>query len=452
MLNLRMGSFFIRDYLIFVRYTMKPVNKTERLYEHYLKSRTVSTDSRNIQPGALFFALKGERFDGNKFAERALSEGAAIAIVDDPALKKIDRCLYVDDVLSSLQDLAMFYRSRMKARVIAITGSNGKTTTKELIHAVMNQKYSCSATAGNLNNHIGVPLTLLAIRDDDDFAIVEMGANHAGEIARLCRIADPDFGIITNVGKAHLEGFGSFQGVIDAKSELYRYLQSTGGPVFVNGRNDILVGASQNNACLFYGNQDNEVFGEVTQSSPALSIRCSIRKRELPMNTQLVGAYNLENILAAVAIGDHFGVGADQIRMAVESYAPENNRSQVMKTWKNTLILDAYNANPSSMEAAIVNFAGGDYDNKVVVLGEMLELGIESEKEHDRLIQLVKKQRFPKVYLVGKNFSDLDYEGLEYFESTVDLMEHFQKYAPKGHTILIKGSRGNRLEEVVKFL
>jgi len=428
------------------------VNKTESLYKIFLQNRLVTTDSRNVPKNSVFFALKGDHFDGNEFAVQALGNGAAIAVVDDPQLKDNHRIFFVDDVLTSLQDLAMHHRSKLKATVIGITGTNGKTTTKELANAVLKQKYSCMATKGNLNNHIGVPLTLLSLPESFDYAIVEMGANHIGEIASLSRIANPAFGLITNVGKAHLEGFGSFNGVITAKTELFNYLRINGGSVFVNARYDVLVNAANNLESIFYGKTGNDVYGEITQSNPYLKVKCLAGSMEFELSTNLVGAYNLENVLAAVSIGHYFGVDKAAIKSAIENYIPENNRSQIFETNNNTLILDAYNANPSSMEAAISNFAEGGYAKKTLVLGEMLELGAESEHEHAKIIDLITGQRFDRIFLVGKSFCNFSRQGTETFESTDALMNYFNRNPLEGHTILIKGSRGNKLEQIVALL
>lgn len=422
------------------------------LYDLFLQYRTISTDSRNVPSGSLFFALKGEHFDGNRYAAEAIKKGAAWAIVDDPGLKNGDRFFYVQDVLIALQELAMMHRARIKATVIGITGSNGKTTTKELILAVVSQKDSCHATTGNLNNHIGVPLTLLSLNDTHEFAIVEMGANHPGEIADLSRIANPDFGLITNVGKAHLEGFGGFGGVVKAKTELYRHLEGNGGIAFVNSGNAILTEAARELETVCYGTMECEVSGELIQSNPSLVVKVRIGSKSMELATNLVGSYNLENILAAVCIGHYFNVEVEDIKSAIEGYIPQNNRSQVLQTPKNTLIMDAYNANPSSMEAAIVNFAEGNYYNTALFLGEMLELGMESETEHARVVELVKELDFKKVYLVGKSFKLDNTKGMKSFGSTEELMDNLKKYPVAGFTILIKGSRGNRLEDIIKFL
>lgn len=402
--------------------------------------------------GSVFFALKGENFDGNAYAGQALRQGASLAVVDDPAYRGQKGCFVVEDVLETLQQLATLYRKSLKATVIGITGTNGKTTTKELVTAVLGRKYACRATKGNLNNHIGVPLTILSLPGEIEFAIIEMGANHRGEIAALSAIADPGYGIITNVGKAHLEGFGSFEGVVAAKTELYAHLRGNGGKAFINGGNEILLSKAGNLEKILYGETGNDVWGSVQQSGPTMKLNCFIGKEEVDVNTNLVGAYNLENVMAAACIGHYFGVETESIKAAIEEYMPVNNRSQVMMTPKNTLIMDAYNANPSSMEVAIANFAEGDYENKVLILGEMLELGKDSDAEHRKLVENVQRLGFSEVYLVGKSFDGIDPGDIPVFLSTDKLIESMLKMPLAGKTILIKGSRGNQLERIINYL
>ena len=427
-------------------------NTIHTLYQHFLEHRNVTTDSRSVPAGAIFFALRGETFDGNAYAAEALKKGAALAVADDPVYRGKKGYFVVDDVLTALQDLAAMHRKHLKAVVIGITGSNGKTTTKELTNEILASKYSCFATQGNLNNHIGVPLTLLSLRESHDFAIIEMGANHKGEIATLSRIADPAYGLITNVGKAHLEGFGGFESVVEAKTELYRHLKANNGTVFVNSNNAILGAAAKGLASVNYGKQGDPVSGHVLASNPSLVIECTVGDQQLEITTNMVGAYNLENALAAACIGHHFGVAPGAIKTAIESYIPDNNRSQVLQTPKNTLIMDAYNANPTSMDAALSNFADGSYDNKILLLGEMLELGEDADLEHRKLIERVKALGFKKVLLVGKSYGIGADETFRVFSSTDELIEHLKKYQLAGNTILIKGSRGNKLEKVVNYL
>jgi UDP-N-acetylmuramoyl-tripeptide--D-alanyl-D-alanine ligase len=424
----------------------------DTLLNYFLKCRKVTTDSRNIPEGALFFALRGERFDGHRFVGEALDQGASFAVVDDPEKVCPDKCLQVPDVLESLQQLAVLYRATLKGTLIGITGSNGKTTTKELINAVLQKKYKTQATAGNYNNHIGVPLTLLSFPEDIDFGVVEMGANHVGEIEVLSGLSRPDYGMITNVGKAHLEGFGSFEGIVRGKSELYRQLEKTGGTAFVNENNPILMDKSSGLSRILYGGEGNAVHGKIRKAHPFLIVDCWINEERITMHTNLSGAYNLENILAAVCIGHHFGVEAREIKAAIEAYIPSNNRSQTLKTEKNTLILDAYNANPTSMEAAVRNFMESDYPQKVLILGQMLELGSDSENEHRKILNLVRDQNFSRVLLVGPNFKLNDSRSFEHFSSTLELLDRLQADPIENAAVLIKGSRGNKLEQVVKYL
>ncbi len=428
------------------------MNTTEELYRLYLAHRKVTTDSREVPVGSIFFALKGENFDGHRFVGEALRKGAALAVVDDPAYLPDERCFLVRDVLQQLQDLARRHRRELKATVIAITGSNGKTTTKELMNQVLRTTFTCTATAGNLNNHIGVPLTILSLSEEQEFAIIEMGANHQGEIRELCLIADPEYGIITNVGKAHLEGFGGFEGVVRAKTELYQHLRDRDGFVFLNSANEILANKASGINQIRYGAQADPVHGTVLIADPALEVACTIGDDALRIRTQLVGDYNLENILAAACVGSHFGVPASAIGEAVEQYVPANNRSQILQTPKNTLILDAYNANPTSMEAAIRNFAAGQYEQKVLLLGEMLELGADSQAEHHRVIGLARELGFDAVFVVGEGFRDAGAPDARWFETTDQLIGHLQKHPLAGNAILIKGSRGNQMERLINYL
>ncbi len=423
----------------------------ESLHYHFNKHPVVTTDSRNVPEQSIFFALKGENFDGNKFAQMALYKGAALAVVDDVSFKGKNRFLVVDDVLKTLQEFASYYRNTLEVTVIGITGSNGKTTTKELIHAVLSEKYKCKATEGNFNNHIGVPLTLLSLTNTLDFAVVEMGANHIGEIAELSAIANPDYGLITNVGKAHLEGFGSFEGVIEAKTELYKYLENTGGKVFVKDSDKILQDKAKHIESIAYGT-GSPVHAKITKSFPVLKLSCNIYNEQFEISTNLVGSYNLENILAAVAVGHYFGVKSHHIKAAIEGYMPVNNRSQILRTTKNILVMDAYNANPSSMEVAINNFVAGNTRDKVLILGEMLELGDVSEEEHSKLVKMVMELNPETAYFVGKSFGQLYLPYKNIFSSKDALIEHLKKFPLRHKTILIKGSRGNKLEDIVDLL
>ncbi len=426
-------------------------NSIQSIYDIFLKCKKVTTDSRNIPENAVFFALHGENFNGNDFAEMALKNGASVAVVDDQRFVGKEKYIVVEDTLDALQEVAKLYRKSLKAKFIGITGSNGKTTTKELVREVLSSKFHVMATVGNFNNHIGVPLTILSLSSDLDFAIIEMGANHIGEIADLCEIALPDYGLITNIGKAHLEGFGNFEGVIKAKSELYKYMANVNGPIFINSDNNLLESLSGNLEKISYG-ENAEVFctGEVISSFPFLEIKI---KKGMLVSTNLVGIYNFENVMASICIGKYFGISEDKIKTAVESYSPDNNRSQVIETQNNTLIMDAYNANPTSMEAAINNFAESTFKNKVLILGEMLELGEESNKEHKLILELALKWKFENILLSGSEYpGHIVKENVLVFRNSDELASYLDKNRLKEKTILIKGSRGNKLEKIQKYL
>ena len=434
----------------------------EKLYFHFLKHPVVCTDTRDIKKDAIFFALKGENFNGNKFAEEALNKGCSLVVIDEAQYKKDDRYFWVEDVLIALQKLANHHRRILKTPIIGITGSNGKTTSKELISAVLAKKYKVLATKGNLNNHIGVPLTLLSISNEHEVAIVEMGANHQGEIEMLCNIAEPDFGIITNIGKAHLEGFGGIEGVKKGKSELYKYIQQKKGKVFVHGDDPVLIELSANIDKITYGTKKlYDIVGAMntTAGSEFISFQwatrytaASIKSSEI-VNTQLVGIYNYYNLLCAVCVGSHFKVDILLINKALSAYIPSNNRSQLQKTKNNTLILDYYNANPSSMSVAIENFATLNQPNKMVILGDMLELGDDSQKEHDAVLHLLKQKNITNVILVGPHFKEAGkLSDVKIFITSDEALEHLKKNAVTNNTILIKGSRGIKLEKVLEVL
>jgi UDP-N-acetylmuramoyl-tripeptide--D-alanyl-D-alanine ligase len=432
----------------------------EQLYEHFKKNPLVSTDTRNILPGSIFFALKGDNFNGNGFAAQALEKGASLAVIDEKEFKKDDRCFLVEDVLKALQQLAYHHRIQMQIPVIAVTGSNGKTTTKELMHAVLSKKYNVLATKGNLNNHIGVPLTLLGLKADHEIAIIEMGANHQKEIDALCRIADPGFGVITNIGKAHLEGFGGIEGVRIGKGELYRYIQEKGGKLFVHGDDETLIGLAGATEKVTYGTKKLfDIVGAVKDNAEFISFQwatrynaAAIAKSEV-VETKLVGIYNYFNLLCAVCVGNYFKVEDGLINKALAEYEPTNNRSQLQKTQSNTLILDYYNANPSSMSLALENFAGLSYPDKIVILGDMLELGSESEQEHKAIVDLLKEKRLLNAYLVGPKFSSCAVDNnVKTFADSDALAEYFKGHPVKDAAILIKGSRGIKLERVVDVL
>jgi UDP-N-acetylmuramoyl-tripeptide--D-alanyl-D-alanine ligase len=432
----------------------------EQLYQIFLQFPDIFTDSRNIKPNGLYFALKGERFDGNKYALESIQKGAKFAIVDDVSLAGEQGCILVPNVLKLLQDLATYHRRELNIPIIGITGTNGKTTTKELLNAVLKQKFVVYATVGNLNNHIGVPLTLLSMTKKTEIGIVEMGANHCGEIDFLCKIAEPNFGMITNIGKAHLEGFGSFEGVIQTKTELYRYLNDNQGVVFYNSDNVLLETNIKGLTCklVAYGTSKNECcFGEIITPNPNLfaNITCvnSGSELNLRVESQLVGAYNLENIVASVCIGNYFGVPNELIAEAIRLYCPTNNRSQLVKKGSNQLLLDYYNANPSSMDVAIRNFHDATSNlDKILILGEMLELGEYSQLEHEKLVENLILLGFEKVMLVGKSFKGMNKEGIDYFNDVLELSIYLQKAKVNNSFILLKGSRGVKLENCLEYL
>jgi UDP-N-acetylmuramoyl-tripeptide--D-alanyl-D-alanine ligase len=425
------------------------------LYAIFQKHPVVATDSRNCPAGSIFFALKGDKFDGNDYVEQVLAGGAAFAVCDRKDLRNDKRIITVENTLLVLQALAHYHRKQMSATVIAITGTNGKTTTKELIATALSSQYTTLYTQGNLNNHIGVPLTLLQLKPEHAFAVVELGANHPGEIRTLCEIADPDYGLITNVGKAHLEGFGSFEGVIRTKTELYDFLREKNGTIFCNPDNPFLKDFYHSLSTVSYGiSPEAFIHGKISQTAPFLSLEWYKGKEENKITTQLVGGYNLENVLAAICVASHFGVESHKISRAIENYLPQNNRSQNIDTGKNHLIVDAYNANPSSMQAALDNFFSLNVSPKMVVLGEMRELGSYSEEEHRKITDLLSQNRLDKVILVGENFlrlSSLPKEW-EVFPETDDLINYLTAANISGYTILLKGSRANQLEKALVCL
>jgi UDP-N-acetylmuramoyl-tripeptide--D-alanyl-D-alanine ligase len=426
-------------------------NSIDFLYQKYQECRHVSTDSRAPQDQSLFFALNGPNFKGAKFAKQALEQGANYAVVDDPGMAS-DNIIVVEDTLQALQDLARHHRRQLSIPVIGITGSNGKTTTKELIHAVLSQKFNTLYTQGNLNNHIGVPLTLLRIRPEHEMAIIEMGANHIGEIAMLCSIAMPTHGMITNIGKAHLEGFGSLEGVARGKSELYVHLLEHGGTVFVNTGNEHLMRMSRRiENKITYPAPGNYYYSELLEASPYVVYK---DEEGNVVHTQLVGSYNYENMAAAACIGKFFNVPLARANEAIASYSPVNNRSQVLEKGSNTIILDAYNANPTSMAAAVRNFGSMNAPRKVVILGDMFEMGAESAAEHRGLGEVVAQQSLDVVLLCGK---DMKYaaeanSSFLYFETKSELTQWLQEHPVSDSFVLVKGSRGMGLETLVEVL
>lgn len=424
----------------------------EELYRLFQKHPRVQTDTRKIRKGELFFALKGPSFDGNRFAEKALEQGAAYAIVDDKNCKTGEKTILVEDVLATLQALALHHRQQLNIPVIAITGSNGKTTTKELIHAVLSSHFKTCTTEGNLNNHIGVPLTLLRITPDAEFAVVEMGANHIGEIASYCRYAQPTHGLITNCGKAHLEGFGGVEGVKKGKGELYDHLRSVDhGHAFVMWDYEYLQEMSKGiSGIIKYGTgEEAHVIGRVAASDPFLSVEISQGIGPCVIRTGLVGDYNLPNVLAAVTIGQFFKVPEQKIVSAITSYSPSNSRSQLVQKGSNRFVMDAYNANPSSMKLALENFGRENPGGKVVILGAMAELGGESMKEHQALVELLSFYPWKAVVLVGEEFKKTKHPFL-YFSSAENASAWFRSQDFTDTEFLIKGSRSMMMEKVVE--
>ena len=425
----------------------------EKLYKLYKEHAIISTDSRNIVAGCLFFALRGENFNGNHFALQAIADGAAYAIVDDAALPAHPQFIKVIDVLDTLQKLALYHRRKLNIPIIAITGTNGKTTTKELTAQVLSAKFKVGVTQGNLNNHIGVPLTLLSMDNATQIGVVEMGASHLGEIAVLCRIAEPDYGLITNVGKAHLEGFGSLEGVKKTKGELYDFLISHNGVILFNADNPLLTdmvierqaqrvvryGITINNAALLPADTIYPFLRLSVQGYPEI-------------NTRLIGTCNTDNVLAALAVAEQFGINPEQAAMAISRYQPSNNRSQLLQKDGYTFIMDAYNANPTSMAATIENFSCLQHTHKWAILGDMLELGKETAAEHQNIIRLLKEKQLQNIFLVGRHFMETNNDNdFQTFLSVDDLIVHLQQYPlPQQAIILLKGSRGVQLEKVVQ--
>lgn len=426
---------------------------SEQIYSLFKKFSVVCTDTRNIVKDSIFFALKGENFNANDFALDALEKGCSYAVIDQEIPGINDRCILVDDVLFALQNLAKLHRATLKIPFIGITGTNGKTTTKELIGSVLSQKYRVIATKGNLNNHIGVPLTILSVNDNTDIAIVEMGANHPGEIADLCEIADPDFGLITNIGKAHLEGFGSFEGVVKTKMELYSYLRNKGGKVFVNADNPLLKELSEGMQTITYGTSEKDYLtSRVVKGNPFLEMDFWTGSQWKSVMSNLVGVYNFENAEAACCVGKFFEVEDENIVKAIEEYKPSNNRSQIINSGKNCIIMDAYNANPTSMKAALTNFFESNLPEKALILGDMRELGTATIEEHQKILDLIAANGIKFVILVGPVFLNLSGKAYHCFETSEKAAEWLKKNPIEGKNILIKGSRGIRLEKVLELL
>jgi UDP-N-acetylmuramoyl-tripeptide--D-alanyl-D-alanine ligase len=420
----------------------------QRIFEQFLNVRSVTTDTRKINPGDIFFALKGDNFNGNTFAAKALEMGASMVVIDEAQVPHDERMVLVDDVLTALQQVAKMYRESLRIPFLAITGSNGKTTTKELIRDVLAQRYRVSATIGNLNNHIGVPLTLLAIPANCELAIVEMGANHQGEIRSYCEYALPTHALITNMGKAHLEGFGGEEGVVKGKRELYDFTHAAGGVIFVNTDLEKLKRSSEGMSITAYSSNALECVSE----SPALVYAHVHEGVRTVYSTQLAGAYNLYNIASAIAVGEHFGVSNEKIHAAICAYTPENNRSQIKRTERNTLIMDAYNANPTSLEFALEALSKQSAAQKFFVIGDMLELGEMGPAEHRHIIEVAQRLGL-KGILVGPIFKSVWKEGdYDVFENNLAAKAFLEAQSMSNHVILIKGSRGIKLEEVVSAL
>ncbi|MDR2473461.1 MAG: UDP-N-acetylmuramoyl-tripeptide--D-alanyl-D-alanine ligase [Tannerella sp.] len=445
------------------------------LYKLFCEHPTVTTDSRDCPVGSLFFALRGDTFDGNAYAQNALNAGCAYAVIDNPDFAADERMILVDNTLETLQSLALHHRKTLNTKIIAITGTNGKTTTKELVAAVLSRKYKTLYTHGNLNNHIGVPLTLLKLTAEHQIAVIEMGANHPGEIRTLVNIALPNCGLITNIGYAHLEGFGSIEGVQKTKGELFDYLRSTGGIAFLNSDDKRLRTIADGLETISYGigvlgvdgNENPDIKGEIVDTEPYLSFGVKVCWKQVTFNTltlitkpetlnivstRLVGAYNIHNVLAAVTAGLFFEVEQEQIITAISTYEPSNNRSQMKQTAHNTLIIDAYNANPSSMQASLSNFVALKAEKKAVILGDMLELGTESTVCHAEIMEIANKSSFDLTILCGKNFTAVSPPDSLCFETADSLAGYLKSNKLQHYTILIKGSHGIHLEKIIDLL
>ncbi|MGB6152814.1 MAG: UDP-N-acetylmuramoyl-tripeptide--D-alanyl-D-alanine ligase [Pricia sp.] len=424
--------------------------KIEALHQRFLAHPHVCTDTRKITDDCIFFALKGDNFNGNTYAAEALRKGAALAVVDESQYAVSVNYILVEDVLSALQELATFHRNHSTAKVIALTGSNGKTTTKELINAVLSKKYATIATVGNLNNHIGVPLTLLSITKDTEIAIVEMGANHQKEIEFLCSIARPDFGYITNFGKAHLEGFGGVEGVIKGKSELYDHLMANNGAIFMNADDSVQFEKLGNHIKKIGFSTDKKDFYRISLVGADPFVKIEVE--DLSITSQLIGSYNFTNCAAAIVMGKYFNVPLRDIKRAIENYIPKNNRSQLLEHNGHSIILDAYNANPTSMAAALENFQGMNAERKIAFLGDMFELGETEAIEHQGIANLAASMHFEDVFLIGENFyrTDVDLKKFGTFEAFAEYLA--KNPVEKSANILIKGSRGMALERILDLL
>lgn len=422
------------------------------LYDLFIHNPQITTDSRNCPKGSIFFALKGDKFDGNQYAGKALASGCVYAVIDNPDYYIGERTILVDNVLKTLQQLAHHHRKVLGLPIIGITGTNGKTTTKELLAAVLSTKFNLLYTEGNFNNHIGVPLTLLRLTHDHEMAVIEMGASHPGDIKELVDIVHPNYGIITNVGRAHLEGFGSFEGVIRTKGELYDYIRRSKGKIFIKKENEYLQSIAKGIEQITYGNGDDAfASGQVVSCDPFLVFNWKQQGKLHTVETHMIGSYNLDNVLAAVAVGRFFKIPAERISRAIAAYEPTNNRSQFKKTDNNELIIDAYNANPSSMKVALDNFITMPVQPKAIILGDMRELGPTSDELHAEVVEQIKKGQFDKVFLCGEHFSKVGKE-FSPFATTEAMVEELRKQPLKGYHILIKGSRSMGLEKLADIL
>ncbi len=427
---------------------------TEQLYRLFLQNPVIETDSRKIEKGCIFFALKGENFNGNQFAAEALNRGAAYAIIDEKACYLDEKTVLVGNVLKSLQTLANYHRMQLGVPVLGITGSNGKTTTKELIASVLSSKYRIVSTRGNLNNHIGVPLTLLRMNESTEIGVIEMGANHAGEIGELSAIADPDFGIITNIGIAHLEGFGSFEVIKKTKSELYQHVQNKNGTIFYNCDNPILAELAEKvENKVSFGEKEASFTGKLLSSAPFILAQLDFPDKKREVKTHLIGGYNFENLLAAACIGTYFKVDPDAIQSALGNYFPQNNRSQMIERNNLKIVMDAYNANPTSMKASINSFISTFPSSRSLILGDMLELGEKSLEEHSSVLELISKHHFNEVFLVGPVFKAVSKKNsFKAFLNYNELIGFLKQHSIKEGAVLIKGSRGIQLEKVLEYL
>lgn len=423
------------------------------LYKIFKRYPEISTDTRNSPKDSIFFALKGANFNGNKYAQQAIDSGCSYAVVDEAEYAKHPNIILVNDTLETLQKLANHHRHQFKTPILAITGTNGKTTTKELITAVLSEEYKVLSTQGNLNNHIGVPLTLLRLKKEHEIAIIEMGANHIGEIKALMEIAEPNYGLITNIGHAHIEGFGSYANIVKAKGELYDYIRGTkDGKIFINYDNSLLREMAEGITSIYYGFKDDLfISGKVVSLRPYLEFAWKFGNKNHKIKTKLIGEYNLTNALAAITVGKYLGVKADLICKAIEAYEPTNNRSQLKETKKNMLIIDAYNANPTSMHAALENFDHMDVNHKVLILGDMKELGPDTDMEHQKVADYISNHDFERVIFVGDNFSRIK-TNYPRFTDLDGLKKYLIEHPIKDSYILLKGSRGMQLEKCVDFL